>query len=87
MSGQSGYGYRVRVADVSDGTEVDCSEEFRLMPSEDAPEVGDEPGPYLVVTSPGSDDNAEAGVEYTVEVKTRRKSCTHTLWLVGVSAR
>lgn len=47
----------------------DCSDEFYLMASEEAPVVGDVDGPHLVVTSPMLNDEAEAGEEYTVEVR------------------
>ena len=68
MMGHSGYGYKIRVMDVNDESEVDCSDEFTLLASEEAPDVGDEDGPYLYVTAPTSDDVATAGEEYTVEV-------------------
>ena len=61
-------GYKVRVMDVNDVSDVDCSDEFYLLASEEAPMVGDEDGPSLVVTSPEEGDIAMAGGEYTVEV-------------------
>ncbi|CAM9226123.1 unnamed protein product [Ascophyllum nodosum] len=60
-------GYKVRVMDVNDESDVDCSDEFYLLASEEAPMVGDEDGPSLVVTSPEEGDIAMAGGEYTVE--------------------
>lgn len=56
------------MADVMDESASDCSDEFYLMASEEAPGVGDVQGPYLVVTSPAEGDFAEAGELYTVEV-------------------
>ena len=60
-------GYKVMVTDVSDEMDADCSDEFTLMASTDAPDVGDEEGPFLMVTSPAEGDVAMAGEEYTVE--------------------
>lgn len=60
-------GYKVMVTDVSDESEMDCSDSFILIASEDAPEVGDTDGPSLTVTSPSEGDVAMAGEEYTVE--------------------
>ena len=68
MSGTSGSGYKVRVMDVDDESSVDCSDDFYLLASEEAPVVGDMDGPSLVVTSPEEGDMAYAGEEYTVEV-------------------
>lgn len=68
MSGTGGSGYKVRVMDVDDETEVDCSDEFYLLASEDAPEVGDDDEPTLVVTSPEDGDIAMAGETYTIMV-------------------
>ncbi|CBN79382.1 EsV-1-163 [Ectocarpus siliculosus] len=67
MSGTSGSGYKVRVADVDDDDSGDCSDEFYLMAHAEAPSAGDAGGPYVTVTSPSSGDSAEAGEEYTVE--------------------
>eukprot|EP00904_Undaria_pinnatifida_P003644 jgi/Undpi1/13280/HiC_scaffold_8.g02942.m1 len=67
MSGTSGSGYKVRVMDVDDESSVDCSDDFYLLASEEAPVVGDMDGPSLVVTSPEEGDMAYAGEEYTVE--------------------
>lgn len=67
MDGSS-TGYKVRVMDTSDESNVDCSGEFTLVASEDA----DTDGPnerQLVVTSPEDGDMAYAGEEYTVEVR------------------
>lgn len=80
MYGTEGAGYKVRVMDVDDETEVDCSDEFYLMASEDAPEVGDDDEPTLVVTSPEDGDVAMAGETYTILVSygsdsTRRDVC------------
>ncbi|CAM9863450.1 unnamed protein product [Hapterophycus canaliculatus] len=66
MSGMEGSGYKVRVMDVGDEGEMDCSDSFMLLPSDDAPMAGEE-GYYLMVTSPSTGDVAEAGEEYTVE--------------------
>lgn len=69
MLGMSGSGYKVRVVDVDDEEDGDCSAEFTLLASTEAPEVGDSDGPYLEVTSPASGDMAYAGEVYTVEVR------------------
>ncbi|CAM9846776.1 unnamed protein product, partial [Hapterophycus canaliculatus] len=52
LMGTSGSGYKVRVMDVDDPEEEDCSDEFYLMASVEAPETGEPEGPYLFVTSP-----------------------------------
>lgn len=65
------------VTDASDESDYDCSGEFTLVASSDAPEAS-EMGAYVTVTSPAEGDTAMAGGEYTVEV-----SCSHacvTLW-------
>lgn len=67
MSGTSGSGYKVRVADVDDEESSDCSDDFYLMASEEAPTVSDVDGPTLDVTSPDEGDVAMAGDEYTIE--------------------
>lgn len=68
MAGKSGSGYKIRVMDVNDESESDCSDEFELIESEEAEEeIGDTA--YLVVTSPEEGDLAMAGGEYTVEVR------------------
>lgn len=70
MSGASTYGYKVRVVDVDDEEGGDCSDEFSLMPSDEAPMTGDASGvPYLYVTSPADGDGATAGETYTIEVQ------------------
>lgn len=70
MNGLSGSGYKVRVMDVSNEGDSDCSDEFALLASSEAPTtVG--PDYSLVVTSPAEGDMAEAGEEYTVEVSDR----------------
>ena len=71
MKGTSGSGYKVRVMDIDDEEDADCSDEFTLMGSDEAPEVGDADGPSLEVTSPVEGDVAEACHEYTVEVRTK----------------
>ena len=71
MTGTSGGGYKVRVVDIHDEEDGDCSDEFYLLASDEAPQVGDADGPSLVVTSPAVGDIAEACHEYTVEVSTR----------------
>lgn len=68
MSGTSGSGYKVRVVDVSNEGDSDCSDGFYLLASSEAPTVG-ESGYSLTVTSPAEGDMAEAGEEYTVEVR------------------
>lgn len=68
MEGTSGSGYKVRVMDISDESNMDCSDDFTLLASEEAPSVGDPDGPHLYVTSPEEGDLAFAGEEYTVEV-------------------
>ncbi|CAM9425643.1 unnamed protein product, partial [Laminaria digitata] len=67
IGGVSGSGYKVRVMDVADETNVDCSAEFVLVASDEAPSVGDANGPSLFVISPEDGDMALAGGEYTVE--------------------
>ena len=68
INGVSGSGYKVRVMDVADESNVDCSAEFILVASDEVPSVGDEGGPHLDVTSPEEGDMAFAGEEYTVVV-------------------
>lgn len=67
MADTSGSGYKVRVENVADETEYDCSDEFMLMASEEVDEPGMPGGPTLEVTSPSTGDVAIAGDEYTVE--------------------
>ncbi|CAM9888516.1 unnamed protein product, partial [Laminaria digitata] len=67
MSGTSGSGYKVRVMDVDDEEDADCSDDFYLIGSEEAPKVGDSDGPTIKVTSPAEGDMAEACHEYTIE--------------------
>lgn len=69
MSG-SGGGYKVRVVDVDDEEDGDCSAEFTLMASDEVPAVGSVDGPYIEVTAPASGDMAKACNEYTIEVRT-----------------
>lgn len=69
MSGTSGSGYKVRVVDVDDEEDGDCSDDFYLIGSDEAPKVGDSDGPSLEVTSPAEGDLAEACNEYTIEVR------------------
>lgn len=69
MSGISTSGYKVRVVDVDDEEDGDCSDEFMLIASDEVATVGEVDGPYLEVTSPADGDQAEAGEEYTVEVR------------------
>lgn len=66
MDDTSGSGYKIRVENVADESDYDCSDDFYLMASEMAP-TDDETGPRLTVTSPAMDDVAVAGDEYTVE--------------------
>lgn len=56
------------MTDTANG-DSDCSDDFYLMASEEAPMSGDVDGPHLYVTSPKAGDEAEAGEEYTVEVR------------------
>eukprot|EP00737_Agarophyton_chilense_P005047 gb/GEZJ01007006.1/.p2 GENE.gb/GEZJ01007006.1/~~gb/GEZJ01007006.1/.p2 ORF type:complete len:166 (-),score=23.72 gb/GEZJ01007006.1/:153-650(-) len=65
MMGTSGSGYKVRVMDVSDEGEMDCSDAFTLVASTEAP--FDSEDYSLTVTSPAAGDMAKAGEEYTVE--------------------
>lgn len=74
MLGTSGSGYKVRVWDIHDEEDADCSDEFYLMASSEAPSVGDEDGPTLEVTSPASGDLATTCEEYTVEVRERTQA-------------
>ncbi|CAM9957922.1 unnamed protein product [Ectocarpus fasciculatus] len=67
MLGTSGSGYKVRVWDIHDEEDADCSDEFFLLASNEAPSVGDSDGPSLEVTSPSSGDLASTCGEYTVE--------------------
>lgn len=73
MTGTSGSGYKVRVMDVSDEGEMDCSDSFTLVASEEAPFSSEDYS--LTVTSPAAGDMAKAGEEYTVEVSTRSCFC------------
>ncbi|CAM9522033.1 unnamed protein product [Choristocarpus tenellus] len=67
LFGLSGPGYKVRVADSSDETDFDCSDEFFLYKSDDVnTEMGGVTEPYLTITSPTGLDLAEAGEEYTI---------------------
>lgn len=68
LEGHSGSGYKVYVQDIHDEEDGDCSDEFYLLASEEAPAVGDEDGPTLTVTSPAEADIAKTCDEYTVEV-------------------
>lgn len=70
LDGVSGSGYKVRVMDIEDESNMDCSDDFILLASGEAPSVGDSDGPRLEVTSPEAGDMAYAGEEYTVEVST-----------------
>lgn len=56
--------------DVSDESEVDCSDAFTLIASPEAPFSSEDYS--LTVTSPAAGDMAKAGEEYTVEVSKRR---------------
>ncbi|CAM9707614.1 unnamed protein product, partial [Sphacelaria rigidula] len=67
LGGVSSSGYKVRVADVSDESNADCSDPFYLLESEDVPNWMTKDGPFLYVTSPQEGDVAVAGDEYTVE--------------------
>ena len=66
MTGTSGSGYKVRVMDVSNESDMDCSDAFTLVASADAPFASEDHS--LTVTSPSTGDMARAGEEYTVEV-------------------
>lgn len=65
MDGTS-TGYKVRVMDAADESNVDCSSVFTLAASDDEPEGANDR--RLIVTSPEDGDLAYAGEEYTVEV-------------------
>ncbi|CAM9576992.1 unnamed protein product [Sphacelaria rigidula] len=67
LDGVSSSGYKVRVADVSDESNADCSDSFYLLESEDVPNWMTKDGPHLYVTNPQEGDVAVAGDEYTVE--------------------
>ncbi|CAN0190946.1 unnamed protein product [Pylaiella littoralis] len=67
MNDAPGYGYKIGVAYAHDDSDSDCSDEFYLLPSEDAPDPAEATGPHIMVTSPASGDSAMAGEEYTVE--------------------
>lgn len=72
------WGYKVRVTDgADDGGEDggDCSEEFRLMASEEAPARGGDGTPFLDVLSPLEGDFAVAGERYTVQVSEEGSTC------------
>ena len=67
ITGSSGDGYRVRIAEV--GTDkAYCSDDFYLMSSADAALVEGVGGASLGVVAPNSDSMAVSGEEYTVEV-------------------
>lgn len=71
VAGHSDNGYRVRIGKI--GTETfRCSEDFYLMSSGDANELG---GPTMEVVAPSAGALAVAGAVYTVEVSrtTRRR--------------
>lgn len=68
IAGVSGDGYRVRVAEVNGTDRATCSDDFYLVSSSDAPNVGESGGPSMVVVEPSSEAVAIAGDTYTVEV-------------------
>eukprot|EP00904_Undaria_pinnatifida_P003642 jgi/Undpi1/13279/HiC_scaffold_8.g02941.m1 len=61
LEGVTGSGYKVRVMDVNDESNTDCSADFTLVASGDSDEA------FLVVTAPEAGNMAYAGDEYTVE--------------------
>lgn len=63
---------------INDEADADCSDEFYLMAEDTAPDGSDAGGPYLTVTSPTEGDSAEAGEEYTVEVRRGLGVCLKT---------
>eukprot|EP00904_Undaria_pinnatifida_P002476 jgi/Undpi1/12229/HiC_scaffold_5.g01905.m1 len=65
MDDSSGSGYKVRVADAADESNMDCSAEFTLVASES--DSDEDNTRHLYVTSPEEGDLAFAGEEYTVE--------------------
>lgn len=69
MDDSSGSGYKVRVADAADESNMDCSAEFTLVASES--DSDEDNTRHLYVTSPEEGDLAFAGEEYTVEVSQR----------------
>lgn len=73
MDGMSMSGYKVHVMDVDDEEGADCSDAFFLMASDEAVTTPDMDSYYLTVTSPSTGDMAEAGEEYTVEVRNLKR--------------
>lgn len=69
MTGTSGDSYKIRVMNVADESQVDCSDEFYLMAEAEVPITAAIDGAYLIVTSPAEGDVAEPGGEYTVLVR------------------
>lgn len=64
---------KVRVVDIDDEEDGDCSDEFYLMASDEVTtEVSEDY--FLTVTSPEEGDVAVAGDEYTVEVREHNTS-------------
>lgn len=64
-----GYRYSILVADAGDEENYDCSGEFYLMASADAPRVGDADGPSMEVVTPTADDRLSPGERVTVKVR------------------
>lgn len=67
LNNTSGSGYKIRVEDVADESDYDCSDEFYLIGTDDYEDMSDTEEPSLEVTSPAMGDVAMAGDEYTVE--------------------
>eukprot|EP00903_Cladosiphon_okamuranus_P015454 g14272.t1 len=65
--GGSGGGYTILVSDRNDDLNYDCSREFYLMASGDAPRVGDVDGPSMEVVSPAAFDELSPGETVTVK--------------------
>lgn len=57
------------MSDSNDDLNYDCSREFYLMASGDAPRVGDVDGPSMEVVSPAAFDELSPGETVTVKVR------------------
>lgn len=64
-----GYKVGVTIAAADGSLTPSCSQEFRLMASDDVPGFGEAGTPYLMVTSPSEGDFAVASEDYTVGVR------------------
>lgn len=68
VGGISWGGYKVRVTNPTSSTATLCSDEFRLVSSDDALALGKFGRPFVEVVSPQRGDLALVGEEYTVQV-------------------